>query len=171
MAWATKDEARARWADAKSIPDVFLDDLLDAATTACRDFAPRLRRVLPDVVTTAGSTVITSATANFDETLDEGAMVVGLGIPADATITVVDEVTANLSAPATADGSGVSVTLTRPVSSGYRLATIYQAREVYSAGQRDGDVIGFGDYAIRSKPLTASVKALLRPQSGTPVVG
>ncbi|CCH79083.1 hypothetical protein BN12_40053 [Nostocoides japonicum T1-X7] len=46
----------------------------------------------------------------------------------------------------------------------YVLATVYQAREVYSAGQRDGDVIGIGDHAIRSRPLTATVKSLLRPQ-------
>lgn len=101
MAWATRDEARAHWADAKSIPDATLDVLLDVATEQCEAYAP---------------------TAS-------------------------------------------------PVPSRYMLATVYQARENYAAGQRDGDVIGFGDFAIRSKPLTASVKSLLRPQSGVPAVG
>lgn len=53
----------------------------------------------------------------------------------------------------------------------YEQAVILQAREVYAAGQRDGDVIGLGDYAIRARPLTATVKGLLRPQHGVPVVG
>lgn len=59
-----------------------------------------------------------------------------------------------------------------PVPSRYMLATVYQARELYAASQRgEGDVIGFGDYAIRARPLTSTVKALLRPQRGVPVVG
>jgi len=53
----------------------------------------------------------------------------------------------------------------------YMIAVIYQAREVYTAGQRDGDVIGIGDYAIRARPLTSTVKSLLRPQPGVPVTG
>lgn len=53
----------------------------------------------------------------------------------------------------------------------YMLACVYQARENYAAGQRDGDIIGLGDFAIRARPLTASVKALLRPQPGRPKVG
>lgn len=53
----------------------------------------------------------------------------------------------------------------------YMVATVYQAREVYAAGQRDGDIIGIGDYAIRARPLTSTVKSLLRPQAGVPKVG
>lgn len=49
------------------------------------------------------------------------------------------------------------------VPTGYVLATVYQAKEVRDAAQRDGDTIGVGDYVIRSRPLTASVKQLLRP--------
>ena len=54
----------------------------------------------------------------------------------------------------------------------YMLATIYQARELWAASKRDGDVIGLGDgYALRSRPLTGAVKQLLRPQRGVPVLG
>ena len=53
----------------------------------------------------------------------------------------------------------------------YTLAVIAQARELQAAAHRDGDVIGVGDYVLRSRPLTGHVKQLLRPQSGTPVVG
>ena len=54
----------------------------------------------------------------------------------------------------------------------YKLATIYQAREVYAAAVRtEADVVGVGDFVIRARPLTASVMQLLRPQSGRWVVG
>lgn len=109
MPWATREQARAQWPDAASIPDDTLDQLLDVATIQAQAFAPAL--VVP---------------------ID----------PADLVI-----------------------------PPNYVQATIYQAREVYAAGQRDGDVIGLGDYAIRARPLTASVKSLLRPQAGVPVVG
>lgn len=60
----------------------------------------------------------------------------------------------------------------QPYPTGYMLATVYQARECYAAASRDsGDLIGIGDYAIRARPLTAAVKALLRPQRGVPAVG
>lgn len=52
-----------------------------------------------------------------------------------------------------------------------QLACIYQARELHAAAQRDGDVIGVGDYAIRARDLTSTVKALLRPQRGRPGIG
>lgn len=59
-----------------------------------------------------------------------------------------------------------------PVPARYKLAVVYQAREVYTASQRDeADVIGIGDYAIRARPLTSAVKQLLRPQRGVPGVG
>jgi hypothetical protein len=53
----------------------------------------------------------------------------------------------------------------------YRLAVVYQAREVYAAASRDGDVIGVGDYAIRSRPLTGAGKQLLRPAGYSLFVG
>jgi hypothetical protein len=54
----------------------------------------------------------------------------------------------------------------------YTLAVIYQARELYNAGQRDNaDAVGVGDFVIRARPLTATVKQLLRPASVTWGVG
>lgn len=67
-------------------------------------------------------------------------------------------------APALADPAAVPAR--------YTLAVVYQARELWAASQRgEQDVIGVGDYAIRARPLTAAVKALLRPQRGRPGVG
>lgn len=61
---------------------------------------------------------------------------------------------------------------TAPIPTSYLLACVYQAREVYAAGQRgEQDVIGFGEFAIRARPLTSTVKQLLRPQRGVPAVG
>ncbi len=51
------------------------------------------------------------------------------------------------------------------------MACILHARELYAASLRDGDVIGGPDYAIRARPLTGVVKALLRPDRGRPVIG
>lgn len=47
----------------------------------------------------------------------------------------------------------------------YVLATIYQAREIAAAATRDGDLVGAGELAFRSRPLTATVKQLLRPET------
>lgn len=52
-----------------------------------------------------------------------------------------------------------------PVPLRYTIATIYQAREVYAASVRDGDLVGAGEYAFRAVPLTAAVKRLLRPEA------
>jgi hypothetical protein len=58
------------------------------------------------------------------------------------------------------------------VPNAYTVAQVMQAREVYQAQQRgEQDVIGVGDYAIRSRPLIAAVKSLLRPERGIPGVG
>lgn len=48
----------------------------------------------------------------------------------------------------------------------YRLAQILQAIENWNATRREGDVVGFGEegYAIRVRPLSTSVKQLLRPK-------
>ena len=68
------------------------------------------------------------------------------------------------------DGDGLSGGVEVPHR--YMLAVVYQTREIWAAGKRDGDVIGTGDgYAIRSRPLTGAVKQLLRPQHGVPVLG
>lgn len=46
----------------------------------------------------------------------------------------------------------------------YKLAEVLHARALWSAGRRDGDVLGFDDgSAIRVRPLDSTVKALLRP--------
>lgn len=45
--------------------------------------------------------------------------------------------------------------------------------ELGAAHERDGDVLGFGaeGYAVRVRPLSASVKALLRPRRAVPRLG
>jgi hypothetical protein len=55
----------------------------------------------------------------------------------------------------------------------YVMAEVLQAIEHYQATQRNGDVLGYGDsgYAIRVRPMTATVKALLRPRKGKPAIG
>jgi len=53
----------------------------------------------------------------------------------------------------------------------YRRAVVLQARELYLARERDGDVVGVGDYALRARPLSATVQALLRPERAVPSVG
>jgi hypothetical protein len=53
----------------------------------------------------------------------------------------------------------------------FKLASVYQAREIRAAGIRDGDLIGVGDIALRARPLTDAVKALLRPQNPRPRFG
>lgn len=52
-----------------------------------------------------------------------------------------------------------------------RLANVYEARELWAASRRDGDVIGFDTYAVRVRPLSSTVQSLLRPASGVPVTG
>lgn len=63
------------------------------------------------------------------------------------------------------------VTLEEVVPVRYRLAVIYQARELWAAGRRNGDVIAGDTYVIRARDLTASVRQLLRPRRGRPGVG
>lgn len=59
-----------------------------------------------------------------------------------------------------------------PVPARYMLATVYHAAEVYAAGTRNGsDVIAVGDFPIRARELTTTVKALLRPRRGFAGVG
>lgn len=62
---------------------------------------------------------------------------------------------------------------TDPVPYRYVQAEVLQAIEHYQATQRNGDVLGYGDsgYAIRVRPMTATVKGLLRPRSARPRLG
>lgn len=59
------------------------------------------------------------------------------------------------------------------VPENYKLAEVLQARELWGAARRDGDVIGFDDgSAIRARPLSSAAKSLLRPPTpGRGVVG
>lgn len=171
MAWADKTQARNHWADAVSIADATLDEILEAAFIECYNYAPKIPdRTFADATTTSGSAVIESLTAAFTD-LDVGRSISGTGIPLNTMIIgVFSSSQAVMSAAATATGELVSLTISGvPIT--YMLANVRQAEEVYAAAQRDGDVIGIGDYAIRARPLTAAVKQLLRPQHGVPVVG
>lgn len=53
-----------------------------------------------------------------------------------------------------------------PIPTRWALANIYHARDLYQAGQRNGDVIGFGDYAVRARPMSSTVKQLMDPPRG-----
>lgn len=50
-------------------------------------------------------------------------------------------------------------------------ATVLQARQTWTAYRRDGDVIGFDQYAVRVRPLTSDVLALLGRARVGPRVG
>lgn len=66
-------------------------------------------------------------------------------------------------APALPDGA--------PVPANYKEAELLEVIERGRARDREGDVLGYGDgFAIRVKPLSAEVKALLRPRRGVPRV-
>lgn len=52
------------------------------------------------------------------------------------------------------------------VPAGYTEAEVLQARDLWSATKREGDVMGFESYAIRVRPLSATVRSLLRPPRG-----
>lgn len=172
--WATREDAWEHWADSTTIPNATLDTLLAAASEQCEEYAPALVHLV-DSSLVLGSSVATVFSSDYAfSSKDVGGTVDGSGITLGTTITAVatDGSTATLSAPATATLSLTSLGITRLVPARYTLATVMQAREIYSAGQRDsGDVIGFGDYAIRARPLTAAIKQLLRPQRGRPAVG
>lgn len=105
--WATPALARRHWADAQSLPDDVLAELLTAATAQCATYAPPLAE-------------------------------------------------------------------TDPVPVWWSLAVVYQARELQAAATRgESDLIGVGGdgYALRSRPLTGAVKALLRPQNNLGAIG
>lgn len=52
----------------------------------------------------------------------------------------------------------------------YKEALILHVREIWRAGERDGDTIGVGEYVVRAKDLTPTVKQLLRPRRGVGVL-
>jgi hypothetical protein len=54
----------------------------------------------------------------------------------------------------------------------YVMANVLQARDLFQATRRDsGDVVGFDNFAIRVRPLSSTVKSLLRPSTGRALVG
>ena len=55
----------------------------------------------------------------------------------------------------------------------YARAVVLQARELWAAAHRDGDLIGGAEdaYAVRVRPLTGSVRQILRPRAGVPRLG
>ena len=50
-------------------------------------------------------------------------------------------------------------------------ANALQARDIFEAGRRDGDVIASEAGLMRARPLSATVAALLRPPTGRPGIG
>lgn len=60
-----------------------------------------------------------------------------------------------------------------PVPRRYVIAEVLQAIEHFQATSRNGDVLGYGDsgYAIRVRPMTATVKQMLRPRRAKPAIG
>lgn len=54
---------------------------------------------------------------------------------------------------------------------GFDTAVALACRDVWASARRDGDVIGFDSYAVRVRPLSVDVCALLRPPTGRPGVG
>lgn len=69
------------------------------------------QRTVTDAVTTALSTSVTSATANFNA-YDQGRPIAGGSLPAGTTVAeVVDARTVTVSQPAVVDGAGVTLTI------------------------------------------------------------
>ena len=46
------------------------------------------------------------------------------------------------------------------------LANVYHARDLYQAGLREGDLIGLGDFVVRARPMTSTVRQLMDPPRG-----
>jgi hypothetical protein len=53
----------------------------------------------------------------------------------------------------------------------WRHANVLHARDLWRAAARDGDVVSFDAYAMRVRPVSDVVRALLRPRRGVPQVG
>lgn len=58
-----------------------------------------------------------------------------------------------------------------PVPFRWTEANVLHARDHWTAYRQEGGVIGFDSYAVRVRPLSDTVKALLRPTRGVPLVG
>lgn len=58
-----------------------------------------------------------------------------------------------------------------PQPASWTTACVLDARDVWTASRRDGDVLGFDTYAVRVRPLSDTVRSLLRPRRGRPLVG
>lgn len=83
-----------------------------------------------------------------------------------------DDVLARLLADATPACQAYAPALADPdtIPAHYSRACTLQARELWAAARRDGDVIGGAEYAVRARDLTATVRSLLRPRRGLPRV-
>lgn len=69
-------------------------------------------------------------------------------------------------------GELAAITPGDPVPERWKLANVQHARDAWTATRRDtGDVLGFDQYAVTVRPLSGSVRALLRPSRGVPLVG
>jgi hypothetical protein len=61
---------------------------------------------------------------------------------------------------------------TDPAPERWRMANVLHARDAWTATRRDtGDVLGFDQYAVTVRPVSGTVRALLRPSRGVPMVG
>lgn len=57
-----------------------------------------------------------------------------------------------------------------PVPFRWVQANVLAARDLWTAYRRDGDVLGFDNYAVTVRPLSSTVRQLLRPARGVPGV-
>lgn len=58
-----------------------------------------------------------------------------------------------------------------PVPVRWVQANVLHARDAWTAYRQEGGVIGFDSYAVRVRPLSDTVKQLLRPPRGAFLVG
>lgn len=60
-----------------------------------------------------------------------------------------------------------------PVPDSYTLAVVLQARDTWQASRRVGDAVAIGDagYPIRVRPLSDTVRQLVRPPEAVPGFG
>lgn len=85
--------------------------------------------------------------------------------------TTLDELLEIAEGDCLAYGPALEVPLPSPMPINWRVASVLQAREIRAAQLRDGDVIGVGDYAFRSRPLVGAVMQMLRPRTRRWVTG
>lgn len=51
-----------------------------------------------------------------------------------------------------------------------RTALIMQAREIWRSSEREGDVLGVGEFAVRATDMTSTVRKMIRPRQGKPAL-